>query len=85
MIKCPQIGLIYSIRWKHIHFAIQRYSPTNNTSPPSAAYLCRWNTLALVKVMACRLFDAKPLPEPILTYCQFDLKEQASVQLESKL
>ena len=26
-----------------------------------------YNKLALVQVMACRLFGAKPLPEPILT------------------
>ena len=25
---------------------------------------------ALVHVMACRLFGAKPLPEPMLVYCQ---------------
>ena len=34
--------------------------------PPSAAYMrqCTWSSL--VQVMACRLFGAKPLPEPIL-------------------
>ena len=25
--------------------------------------------------MACRLFDAKPLPEPMLTYCQWEFGE----------
>ena len=40
-----------------------------NSSPPSAAYMHQWIGSVLVKIMACRLFDAKPLPEPILEYC----------------
>ena len=39
-----------------------------NSSPPSAAYMCRRTRSALVQVMACRLFNAKSLPEPMLTY-----------------
>ena len=31
--------------------------------------------------MACRLFDAKPLSNPMLGYCQFDPTEQTSVNL----
>ena len=38
-----------------------------NSSPPSAAYMRQWIGSALVQIMACRLFGAKPLPEPILT------------------
>ena len=34
--------------------------------------------------MACRLSGAKPLPEPMLTYCQLDPQEQTSVKFESK-
>ena len=34
--------------------------------------------------MACRLFGAKPLPEPVLTYCQLDLWQQISVKFELK-
>ena len=34
--------------------------------------------------MACRLFGAKPLPEPMLAYCQLDSWEQTSVKFESK-
>ena len=33
--------------------------------------------------MACRLLGAKPLCEPILTYCKCDSKEQTSVKFES--
>ena len=32
--------------------------------------------------MACRLFGAKPLPEPVLVYCQLDSWEQISVKFE---
>ena len=32
--------------------------------------------------MACRLAGAKPLPEPMLAYCQLDTWEQISVKLE---
>ena len=32
--------------------------------------------------MACRLFSAKPLPEPMLVYCQLDSREQIAVELE---
>ena len=41
-----------------------RYNLTH--IPPSAAYVRRWTGCALVQVMACRLFGAKPLPEPML-------------------
>ena len=51
-----------------------------NSSPPSAAYMRQWTGPSLVQVMACRLFGAKPLPEPMLAYCQLDSKEQTSVK-----
>ena len=31
-----------------------------NSSPPSAAYMRQWTGSALVQIMACRLFSAKP-------------------------
>ena len=43
-----------------------------NSSPPSVAYKHQWIGSALVQIMACRLFDAKPLSEPMLGYCQLD-------------
>ena len=36
---------------------------------PSATYMRQWPGSALVQVMTCRLFGAKPLPEPLLIYC----------------
>ena len=44
-----------------------------------------WNGLSLVQVMTCRLFGAKPLPEPLLGYCQMDSWEQISVKFESEI
>ena len=37
-----------------------------HSNPPSPAYMRQWTGSALVQVMACRLFGAKPLPEPML-------------------
>ena len=47
-----------------------------NLSPPSAAYMHPWTGSVLLQVMACRLFGARPLPEPLLMYCQLDPQEQ---------
>ena len=44
----------------------------------------RWTWSSLVQVMACPLFSAKPLPEPMLVYCQLDSWEQVSVNFESE-
>ena len=55
-----------------------------NPSPPSAAYMRRWTGSALVQVMACRLFGAKPLLEPMLAYCQLDSWEQILVKFKSE-
>ena len=52
-----------------------------NSSPPSAR---QWNGSALLQIMACRLFGAKPLPEPMLAHCQLDPWEQNSVKFESE-
>ena len=54
-----------------------------NSSPPSATFMCQ-SMLSLVQVMACGLFGAKPLPEPMLAYCQLDSWEQISLIFESE-
>ena len=51
---------------------VSALSPAFNSSPPSAAYMPQWVGSALVQIMACRLFDAKPLSKPMLGYCQLD-------------
>ena len=58
--------------------------PGANSSPPSAAYTRQWIGSALVQIMACRLFGAKPLSEPMLGNCQLDPWEQNPVKIQSK-
>ena len=38
----------------------------------SDAYIYWLTGSTLVKVMVCHLYDIKPLPEPVLTYCHLD-------------
>ena len=57
---------------------------TLNSSLPSAAYMRQWIRSALVQIMACHLFDAKPLSKPILGYCQLAPQEETSVKFSSK-
>ena len=52
--------------------------------PRNAAYMIQWSGSSLVQVMACHLFSAKPLLEPILAFCQLDSWEYISVKLESE-
>ena len=55
------------------------------SSPPSAAYMRQWTGSALVQVMGCRLFGAKPLPEPwMLAYCQLTPENKILVKIESE-
>ena len=56
----------------------------NNSSLPSAAHMRQWIWSALVQILACRLFGAKPLSKPMLVYCQLDPREQSSVKFKSK-
>ena len=51
---------IYMIDMQHVltHLLIARHT-------------CQWIGGALVQIMACRLFDAKPLSKPMLYHCQF--------------
>ena len=43
-----------------------------NSSPSRAAYTRKWIGTALVQIMACRLFGAKPFSKPLLGSCQSD-------------
>ena len=52
-----------------------------NSFPPSAAYMHQWTDSSLAQVMACRLIGAKPLPEPMLAYCQLDTWEQIGIRM----
>ena len=46
----------------------------------SDAYMRQYNMPKLLEIMACHLFWAKPLSEPMLPYCQLDPKEHISVK-----
>ena len=62
--------------WKYITNNIFLGVIHVNSSPPSAAYMRdvmrQWIGSALVQIMPCRLSDTKPLPEPVLYYCQLN-------------
>ena len=53
-----------------------------NSSPLSATYMHQWISLALVHIMACRLFGIKPLSIVMLGYYQLDRQKQTSVKFE---
>ena len=53
-----------------------------NSSPQSVVYMRHRIGSAIVRVMACRLFGTKPLPEPMLNYCQLDPYQQTLVKIE---
>ena len=54
-----------------------------NSSPPTAAYMLQWMGPALVQIMVCRLFGAKPLSKPKLGYCQLNPKEATTVKFQN--
>ena len=43
-----------------------------NSSPPNATFKHQWIRSALVQIMACHLFGAKPLSKPMSDYYQLD-------------
>ena len=43
-----------------------------NTWGLGNVYICQWNGSSLVEIMACLLFGAKFLPEPILVYYRLE-------------
>ena len=69
-----------------IYFLLNWFSArlANSSPPTSAAYMYQWTRSALVQVIACHLFGAKPLAEPKLDYCQLDSLKQISMKFESE-
>ena len=78
------VWLDYTIPYVQTIFMISFNTSSVNSSPPSAAYMLQWISSTLVQMMACRLFDAKPLSKPMLGYGQLDPYEQTSVKFQSK-
>ena len=58
---------------------------TINSLKPGDVSVRRRPRASMVEIMACRLFGAKPLSEPMLEYCQLDPWEQTSVKFYSNL
>ena len=61
-----------SMPWRqHVITTLTHHLPPNTPHPTtSAVYMHQWTGSALVQIMVCRLFGAKPLPETVLVYCQ---------------
>ena len=82
---------IFTQWWRHQSIHWRYVSPVEDTnlvtsSPPGAVYIYmrQWIGSALLQIMVCRLFGAKPLSEPMLEYCQFDPWQQASMKFQQK-
>ena len=64
---------IISASYTHFHiFSPPEVICAQFNASLSAAYMRQWTGSALVQIMACRLFDAKPLSKSMLGYYQFD-------------
>ena len=75
----PRYGISIWVSFiSHRWFVTFGLAPLINSSEkvklisPSAAYMRQRIGPALVQIMACRLFGAKPLSKPMLGYCQLD-------------
>ena len=55
-----------------------------NSSPPSAACMRQGIGQALVEIMACHLFQARPSSKPVLEYCYLESWEHTSLKVSSK-
>ena len=54
----------------------RRPSSTLYALKPSEAHsIYQWTGSPLVQVMACHLLGTKPLPKPMLIYCQLEPKD----------
>ena len=55
-----------------------------NWSIPSAGYMRQRIESALVQIMACRLFAAKPLSKPVLGNCELELRNKIQWNISTK-
>ena len=75
------LGALTQQFWALAHYWVtSNHTLPGTSSPLSAAYMCQWIRSTLVQVMPCCLSGAKPLPEPMLAYCQLGSSEQISVE-----
>ena len=74
---------LHNIPYKHA-FALHKLYNTYgcdfwlglNSSPPSDAYMHQWIKSALVQIMTCRLFSAKPLSNPCWVIVNWTLRNK---------
>ena len=59
---CQSMGKMFCVEF-------QRFPQWVNSLRPSDAYMPRQPKPSMIQIMACRLFGAKPLSEPMLEYC----------------
>ena len=71
------------VAFQNNHSIIMRMSSVSS-SPPWAAYMRQWIELALVQIMACRLFSTEPLSKLMRGYSQLDPYEHTSMNYQSK-
>ena len=90
--------IIYVFKFRNHHNYLNPASCINSLRPsdtrwrlgswlthlPLVPHMCQWTGPSWVQVMTCHLFGTKPLPEPMLAYCQLDSWEQISVKFESE-
>ena len=76
---------LISMNMTDVSFVLENTKSSFLNSYPPSAYMRQWIGSALVQIMAWRLVGAKPLPEPMLAYCQLDSWEQISVKFEPEL
>ena len=74
---CDIFFLLYShCLLQNLQLQLNYFIPLSgsfNSSPLNAAYMHQLSMPALVHIMACRLFCAKPLPEQVLSYRLLDV------------
>ena len=56
-----------------------------NPLRPRDAYMHQWTVPSLFQIMACHLFGAKPLSEPMLAYFQFSHMHKEHISTKSYL
>ena len=69
LIMRNQSAAILIIPHVHIYMSYMYSKIHPDSSPRSVAYMRRWIGSTLVRMVACRLFGAKPLSKPMLGYC----------------
>ena len=73
--------------WVHDFIHVMKYhgSSSVNSLWPSNTVWWLWSWSALPQLLAYHLFNAKPIPGSMLTYCQLGPQEQTSMKFSTNL